>query len=87
MVEFGGTAAVSGDLEQAREQLHAISRRVAEAAYAAPRPEASGWHGLAAWAYQRSLEQLARELEVAQQLLRSATDLTDAALYEVGEHA
>ena len=87
MVELGGTAAVSAELEQARAQLRAISRRVAAAAHAAPRPETSGWQGLAAWAYQRSLEELVRELEVAQQLLRSATDLTDAALYELGGHA
>ena len=87
MFELGGIASVVAQLEQAREQLTAISRRVAVAAHAAPRRDASGWAGLAAEAYQRSLDQLARELEVAQELLRSATDLTEAALFEVGGHA
>lgn len=87
MFELGGTVAVSAELEQARDQLHSISRRVEEAAHAAPHRDASGWDGLAAWAYQRSLDQLSRELEVAQELLRSATDLTAAALFEVGGHA
>jgi hypothetical protein len=87
MVELVGTAAVSAELEQALDQLRSISRRVADAAIVAPRRDASGWDGLAALAYQRSLDQLAHELEVAQELLRSATDLTAAALFELGGHA
>jgi hypothetical protein len=87
MFGLGDTVAVSAQLEQARDQLHTISRRVAEAVQAAPRRDASGWDGLTAWAYQRSLDELSRELAIAQELLRSATDLTTAAIFEVGGHA
>ena len=87
MVEFGGTLALVTQLEQARDQLAAISRQVAEAAQAAPRRDASGWQGLAAQAYQHALDELSRELERAQALLRSATDLTAAALFEVAGRA
>ena len=87
MFELDGTAAVSAELEQAVHQLRSISRRVADVSIAAPRRDASGWDGLAAWAYQRSLDDLSRDLEVAEELLRSATDLTTAALFEVGGHA
>ena len=87
MVELGTTAALAVQLEESREQLAAISRRVAEAAQSAPRGEAGRWEGAAAKAYQHALERLSRELEGAQELLRSATDLTTAALYEVGAHA
>jgi uncharacterized protein YukE len=86
MFELAGTAAAASDLEQAMYQLRAISRRVADAALAAPHRDASGWDGLAAWAYQRSLDQLSRDLEVAQELLRSATDLTAIGLFELGGH-
>ena len=86
MFETEGAAAVSAELEEARRQLSTISRRVAEAAMAAPRRDASGWSGLAAWAYQRSLDELSRELQVAQELLRSATDLTTVAVFELGGH-
>lgn len=87
MVELAGIAAVSAELEQTLDQLRSISRRVADAAVAAPRRDASGWDGLAAWAYQRSLDRLAQDLEVARELLRSATDLTAVALFELGGHA
>ena len=87
MFELDGGAEVCAELEQAVRQLRSISGRVADAAIAAPRRDASGWDGLAAWAYQRSLDELARDLEVAGELLRSATDLTTAALFEVGGHA
>ena len=85
--EIGNSVAVMAELEQAREQLRSISHRVAEAALAAPRHDASGWHGFAAWAYQRALDQLTRELDVAGELLRSAIDLTGAAVFELGGHA
>ena len=87
MFELDGTAAVSAELEQALHQLRSISRRVADAAMTAPRRDTTGWDGLAAWAYQRSLDELSRDLEVAEELLRSATDLTAAALFEMGGHA
>jgi hypothetical protein len=87
MFEVAGTAAVSAELEQAMHQLRSISGRVDSAARAAPHRDASGWDGPAAWAYQRSLDQLARDLETTRELLRSATDLTELALFELGAHA
>lgn len=87
MAEIGEPLAVVMRLERAKDQLIASSQRVAEAAQAAPRHDASGWQGFAAQAYQHSLDQLSRELEGAQQLLRSATGLTAAALFEVAGHA
>jgi uncharacterized protein YukE len=87
MVQLAGSAAVVADLEQARAQLSAITHRLAQAAAAAPRRDASGWDGPASWAYQSSLDALSRDLEGAQELLRSAGDLTAAALFEVGAHA
>jgi hypothetical protein len=86
MFEFEGAAALSAELDEARHQLSAISCRVADAALIAPQRDASGWSGLAAWAYQRSLDELSHELQVAQELLRSATDLTTAAVFELGGH-
>jgi uncharacterized protein YukE len=85
--ELDGTAAVSAELAQAIDQLRSISARVAAAALAAPRVDASGWDGFAAWAYQRALDQLSRDLETTRELLRSATDLTALALFELGGHA
>jgi uncharacterized protein YukE len=87
MFELADSAAVASELEQAMHQLRAISRRLADAAVAAPRRDASGWDGLAAWAYQHSLDQLSRDLEVAQELLRSASDLTAVGIFELGGHA
>jgi uncharacterized protein YukE len=87
MWELAGAAGVSATLEQARHQLRSIAGRVADAAQSAPHREASGWDGFAARAYQHQLDQLGRELEGAQELLRSATDLVGAALFELGGHA
>jgi uncharacterized protein YukE len=87
MIGMDGTATLAAELEQAVDQLHVISRRVADAGAAAPSRDASGWNGLAAWAYQQALDELSHDLETAQALLRSATDLTAAALFEVGGHA
>jgi uncharacterized protein YukE len=84
--EPAATAALSVELAQTRDQLRLIAARIAEAATSAPRREASGWNGLAADAYQRALDQLARELEATQQLVRSATDLMGAAVFELGGH-
>jgi uncharacterized protein YukE len=86
MVILAESVTVAADLEQARTQLAAISHRVEAAAAAAPRHDASGWEGPAAWAYQHSLDRLSRDLETAQELLRSAADLTAAALFEIGAH-
>jgi hypothetical protein len=74
---------LSLELAHARDQLRLVSARIAEAAAAAPRREASGWNGLAADAYQRALDQLGRELDAAQQLVRSATDLISSAVFEL----
>jgi uncharacterized protein YukE len=87
MFELAASAGVTAELEQARSQLRSIAGRVADAGESAPHRDASGWDGLAAHAYQRSLDQLGREIEAAQQLLRSATDLVGAALFELGGHA
>ena len=87
MFELDGAAAVTTELGLALDQLRAISGRVAAAATSAPRRDASGWDGLAAWAYQRSLDELSRDLDTARELLRSATDLTALALFELGGHA
>lgn len=87
MFELGETAAVLTELEHARDQLRSVTHRVAEAALAAPRRDASGWDGLAAWAYQVSLDRLGRDLDVAGELLRSATDLTALAVFELGGNA
>lgn len=87
MVELAGALAVATELEQARDRIRLISGRVADAAQSAPRRDASGWDGPAASAYQGALDRLARELEGVQELLRSATDLLGAALFELGGHA
>jgi uncharacterized protein YukE len=86
MYELVGPVAMSGELEQARNRLRVLSERVADAVQSAPRRDASGWDGLAAHAYQHALDRLARELEGSQELLRSATDLLSAALFELGAH-
>jgi uncharacterized protein YukE len=86
MMELAGAIAVATEIEQARDRLRLISGRVADAAHSAPRRNASGWDGPAASAYQGSLDRLSRELEGVQELLRSATDLMGAALFELGGH-
>jgi hypothetical protein len=87
MMELAGAVAVATELEQARDRLRLVAGRVADAAHAAPRHDASGWDGPAASAYQGSLDRLSRELEGVQELLRSATDLLGAAVFELGGHA
>jgi uncharacterized protein YukE len=84
--EMAATGALSVELAEARDQLRLVAARIAEAATTAPRREASGWNGPAADAYQRALDQLARELEAVQQLVRSATDLMSSAVFELAGH-
>lgn len=86
-MELVASAAVAIELEQARDRLRVVAGRVADAAQSAPHRDASGWDGLAAHAYQASLDRLTRELEGAQELLRSATDLLGAAVFELAGHA
>jgi hypothetical protein len=86
MVESAGTTAAEGQLALARDQLVILRQRVASAASRAPHRDASGWNGVAAFAYQRSLDALAQELAGATELLRSAADLASAAVWEMGGH-
>jgi hypothetical protein len=81
-----GSAAVAAQLVEARDQLRFVLNRVEGAAQSAPRHDASGWVGLAAFAYQGSLDQLTRELAAVQELMRSAVDLANAAIFEVDAH-
>jgi hypothetical protein len=87
MFEQGGSASVAQELAQARDQLDYLRQRVSEAAAHAPHHDASGWSGLAAFAYQHALDALGRELAAATELLRSAADLASAAVWELGGHA
>jgi hypothetical protein len=85
MFEGASEFAIAADLRQTRERLTIARHRLVDTVALAPRPDASGWSGPAGWAYQHALAALARELEAALELLRSAADLTAAALYEVGQ--
>jgi hypothetical protein len=78
----GGT--VPAQLGAARDELNHIRHRLVLAEERLPAREASGWEGAAAIAYRLARASLLRELEVAGELLRSASDLTSAALVEVG---
>ena len=75
--------AVAAGLRETRDRLTSARQRLNGVAHSVPRPDASGWSGPAGWAYQHSLALVAREVEAAVELLRSASDLTGAALYEV----
>jgi hypothetical protein len=86
-MEPNAHAAVAARLTEARNELVALRARVVSAAQDTPRGNADGWEGIAAIAYGISLHLLFRDLEIAEQLLRSATDLTTAALYEMGAGA
>jgi transposase len=77
--------AIAGELRQTRDRLTFAGHRLVGTAESAPRPDASGWAGPAGWAYQHALAVVAREVEAAVELLRSAADLTSAALYEMGQ--
>jgi hypothetical protein len=83
---LASSTAVTIELTQARDELRLIADRVTAAYDAAPRRDASGWRGPASNAYQHGLDQLRRDIEGALELLRSAIDLTNAALFELGSH-
>ena len=87
MFELRGSALVASDLADARDQLVYLRQRVVDAASRSPHRDPSGWNGIAAFAYQRSLDALGRELAVAAELLRSAADLASVAVWELGGHA
>ena len=85
-MELASAVAVATEIEQARDRLRLIAGRVSAAAQSAPHRDASGWDGPAAVAYQGALDRLTHDLSGAQELLRSATDLLGAALFELGGH-
>ena len=84
---LASSTSVTIELTQARDELRLVANRVAQASDEAPRRDASGWSGPASAAYQRGLDQLRRDIGAAHELLRSAIDLTNAALFELGGHA
>jgi uncharacterized protein YukE len=86
MIEMMGVAAVSAELEVARRELRAVATRLERVAAEAPHRSSGNWHGLAAEAYAAAVGGLTREIGAGQELLRSATDLLSAALYELGGH-
>jgi hypothetical protein len=91
MVDLGSLSAVAA-LRESLDELDFARRRVASAAQtgpisaaqSAPFGGASGWVGPAGWAYRRALTLLGRDLDAVEELLRSASDLTSAALYQLG---
>lgn len=84
MFEPGTRPVVAAELRTSRDDLDFARRRVASAARSAPDGNSSGWAGPAGWAYRRALALLERDLDAAAELLRSASDLTSAALYQLG---
>jgi hypothetical protein len=85
MFELGTGPALAVKLRESRDELDFARHRVTGAVQIAPHREPSGWNGPAGWAYQRSLALLNRDLDAAVALLRSASDLTSAAIYELGQ--
>jgi hypothetical protein len=85
MFELGTQSALAADLRASRDELDFARRRVASACQLAPDGRSSGWVGPAGWAYRRALALVQRDLGAAAELLRSASDLTSAALYQLGQ--
>ena len=84
MFEWGTQSTLAGELLISRDDLDSARRRVASARQSAPDGGLSGWVGPAGWAYRRALALLDHDLDAAMDLLRSASDLTAAALYQLG---
>jgi hypothetical protein len=84
MYELGMQSVVAAELRESRDELDFALRRVACAEQSAPDGNSSGWVGPAGWAYRRALALLDRDLHAAAELLRSASDLTSAALWQLG---
>ena len=84
MFETGTSVGLAAGLRESRDELDLARRRVTGAAHAVPSGHSSGWLGPAGWAYRQSVALLDREVQEAAELLRSASDLTSAALYELG---
>ena len=85
MFEPGSAIALAAELREGRDQLTVVRHRVIAAAQSVPGSSQHGWVGPAGEAYHRSLELLRREVSAAAELLRSASDLTTAALFELGQ--
>jgi hypothetical protein len=85
MFELGTASVLVAKLRESRDELDSVRHRVTGAAQIAPHSDASGWSGPAGWAYQRSLELMNRDLDAAVGMLRSASDLTSLAIYELGQ--
>jgi hypothetical protein len=82
MFELATQTVVAAELRESRAELDFARHRVA--AQSAPDGGSSGWVGPAGWAYRRALALLSRDLDAAVELLRSASELTSAALYQLG---
>lgn len=85
--ELSASAMLAGELAERADELRGLQARVEREAAHHPRIDTSQWSGLASWACQRALEQLAREIDVSSELLRCAADLTAAAEWEARGHA
>jgi hypothetical protein len=86
MFATGMELALAAGLRESRDELDFSRRRVLSAAQLVPGGHSSGWLGPAALAYRHSLTLVDHDLQAAAELLRSASDLTSAALYELGDH-
>ena len=84
MFELEAQSAIVAELRASRDELDSARHRVTSARQSAPDGNSSGWNGPAGWAYRRVLTLLDRDLDGAAELLRSASDLTSAALYQLG---
>jgi hypothetical protein len=84
MFELGTQSVIADELRASRDELDLARRRVTGARRTAPAGNSSGWVGPAAWAYRRSLALLDRDLDASADLLRAASDLTSAALFQLG---
>jgi hypothetical protein len=84
MFELGSQSVIAAELRTSRDELDLARRRVSSASQSAPDGNSTGWVGPAGWAYQHALALLDRDLDAAADLLRAASDLTSAALYQLG---
>jgi hypothetical protein len=75
---------IVAELRESKDELDFARHRVTSAAQLAPTRNPSGWSGPAGWAYQRSLALVNRDLDAAVELLRSASNLTSAAISQLG---
>ncbi len=81
------TQALRLGLEAQQAELAALLPRVVATADAVPGVDASGWAGPASLAYQNAMTGLQRECAGAVELVRWASELNVAALYELQARA